>query len=214
MSFLKKLLGIGNRSPDDSFLETIDGGVKGLRAELDRVARDAADALSHHHRLEAEFDRLSRQMTEWQARARQALGDGQEDLARQALARGRQCEQEAEAMRQSVESSRATVTKLTQHVTTLRQQIQDTERHARTLIARKSAAAAQQRISDAMAGLTPADDAFSAIARYEEQVLQQEAQARVLGELNQPPQLPQPDESAVIDEQLEKLRREMGSSSP
>jgi phage shock protein A len=117
-------------------------------------------------------------------------------------------------MRQSVESSRATVTKLTQHVTTLRQQIQDTERHARTLIARKSAAAAQQRISDAMAGLTPADDAFSAIARYEEQVLQQEAQARVLGELNQPPQLPQPDESAVIDEQLEKLRREMGSSSP
>lgn len=211
MSFLKKLLGLGTKSADESFISTVDSGIEQLRGELDRVARAAADAMSHHHRLEAEFDKLTRQVAEWQQRARQAVSEGREDAARQALVRGKQSEQDAEALRGSVESSRATVDQLKRQVVTLRQQIQDAERHARTLVARKSAAAAQERISDAMAGLSPRDDAFRAISEYEEQVLRQEAQARVLDGLNAPPALPPGDDGSSIDAELEKLKREMGS---
>ena len=65
----------------------------------------------------------------------------------------------------------------------LKQKIDEGERTATTLVARKNAAAAQRKVSEAMAGVGHADNAFAALNRFEETVQKEEATAKAFDEL-------------------------------
>ena len=214
MGFFNEIFGFANKKNEDEvFLETVTSSVQGMRDDLQRVNRAAADALSHHNRLEAEYSQAVRQADEWKQRAREALKRGDEELARSALTKGAETEQLAESMRDPLEASRSSVNQLSQQVQSLRQKIQDAERNARMLVARRSAAKAQGRIADAMAGLGSHNDAFGAISEYEERVLVQEAQNQVFEDptTSTPSATPPEDRSARVDKDLEALKRELKS---
>ena len=140
-------------------------------------------AMSEYNRLDAEYQKYVKQSDEWKARAGQALDAGNEDLAKKALAKKSESDRQVASMQTSVQSAQATSEKLKQQVGDLKRKIDEGERTATTLVARKNAATAQRKVSEAMAGVGNADNAFSALGKFEESVAREEATAKAYDQL-------------------------------
>ena len=117
--------------------------------------------MSNYNRLDAEYQKYVRQSQEWKDRAGQALDAGNEDLAKKALAKKAESDRQVASMQTAIDGARATSEKLKQQVGELKRKIEDGERTATTLVARKNAASAQRKVAEAMAGVGNADNAFS-----------------------------------------------------
>ncbi|HMC62484.1 MAG TPA: PspA/IM30 family protein, partial [Candidatus Solibacter sp.] len=76
-----------------------------------------------------------------------------------------------------------TTEKLKSQVGELKRKIDDGERTANTLVARKNAAVAQRKVSEAMAGVGNADNAFATLNRFEQTVSREEATAKAFDQL-------------------------------
>jgi phage shock protein A len=188
---------------DATFEATVKQTVADMKTELNNVVRASAVAMSNYNRLDAEYQKYVRQSQEWKDRAGVALDAGNEDLARKALAKKSECDKQVASMQQAVQSAQQTSEKLKQQVTELKRKIDEGERTATTLVARKNAAAAQRKVSEAMAGVGNADNAFSALNRFEESVAREEATAKAFDQLA----------SAGKDDDLEKQFAELGGHS-
>jgi phage shock protein A len=168
---------------DATFEATVKQTVTDMRTELNRVVQASAAAMSNYNRLDTEYQKYVRQSDEWKSRAGLALDAGNEDLAKQALAKKVESDKQVASMQQAVESARQASDKLKQQVSELKRKIDEGERTATTLVARKNAASAQRKVSEAMAGVGNADNAFAALNRYEESVSREEATAKAFDEL-------------------------------
>jgi phage shock protein A len=199
---------------DATFESTLKQTVRDMKTELNRVVRASAEAMSNHNRLEAEYQRYARQSVEWKDRAKKALEAGNEDLAKKALAKKAECDRQVTSMQGSVDQARTTSDRLKTQVAELKQKIQEAERNASTLIARKNAAKAQKRVAEAMAGAGEADNAFAAIKTFEESVSREEASAKAYESLSVDHDKDLEEEFAKldtggVDADLEALKKEM-----
>ncbi len=168
---------------DATFEATVKQTVRDMRAELAKTINASAMAMSNHNRLEAEYTKYVRQSEEWLARANQALDSGNEDLAKKALAKKNESDQQVAAMKPGVDSARGASEQLKQKVTELKRRIDEAERTATTLVARKNAAVAQRKVAEALSGVAEADNAFSALKGFEESVSREEAKAKAFDQL-------------------------------
>ncbi len=186
---------------DATFEATINQTVADMKTEVNKVVIASAQAMSNYNRLDAEYQKYVRQSQEWKDRAGQALDAGNEDLAKKALAKKAESDRQVASMQTAIDGARATSEKLKSQVGELKRKIEDGERTATTLVARKNAASAQRKVAEAMAGVGNADNAFSALGRFEESVAREEATAQAFDQLN----------SAGKDEDLEKQFAQLGS---
>lgn len=168
---------------DATFEATVRQTVEDMKAELNKAVKASAMAMSNHNRLEAEYQKYVRQSEQWKERARKALDAGSEDLARKALAKKQECDQQVAAMQASVDAARQASETLKQQVVELKRKIDEGERTATTLVARKNAAAVQRKVSEALAGVGKADNAFAQLSRFEESVYREEATAKAFNTL-------------------------------
>ncbi len=188
---------------DATFEATVNQTVADMKTELNKVVQASAMAMSNFNRLDAEYQKYVRQSQEWKDRAGQALDAGNEDLARKALAKKSECDQQIASMKTAVDSAQAASDKLRQQVTELKGKIEEGERTATTLVARRNAAMAQRKVAEAMSGVGHADNAFAALGRFEESVSREEATAKAFDQLA----------SAGKDEDLEKQFAQLGDHS-
>ncbi len=188
---------------DSTFEATVRQTVADMKTELNNVVRASAMAMSNYNTLDAEYQKYLRQSDEWKQRAGMALDAGNEDLAKKALAKKAECDQQVNSMKVSVEQAQATSEKLKQQVAELKRKIDDGERTAGTLVARKNAAMAQRKVSEAMAGVGSADNAFAALNRFEQTVSKEEATAKAFDQLA----------SAGKDDDLEKQFAALGTGN-
>src|SRR5437763_4115605 len=188
---------------DATFEATVRQTVADMKTELNNVVRASAMAMSNYNSLDAEYQKYVRQSQEWKDRAGQALDAGNEDLAKKALAKKQESDQQVASMQQAIDQARVTSEKLKSQVGELRRKIEDGERTATTLVARKNAASAQRKVAEAMAGVGNADNAFSALGKFEESVAREEATAQAFDQLA----------SAGKDDDLEKEFAQLGGKS-
>jgi phage shock protein A len=168
---------------DATFESTVKQTVADMKSELNKVVQASASAMSNYNRLDAEYQKYTRQSQEWKDRAGQALDAGNEDLAKKALAKKAECDRQVNSMQTAVTSAQATSEKLKQQVLELKRKIDEGERTATTLVARKNAAMAQRKVAEAMSGVGSADNAFSQLNRFEESVAKEEATAKAFDQL-------------------------------
>lgn len=195
MGFFSEIFGRGGRVvrgqmnqgmdqvEDATFEATVKQTVRDMRAELAKTINASAMAMSNHNRLEAEYDKYVRQSEEWVARANQALDAGNEDLAKKALAKKAEADQQVAAMKPGVDAARNASEALKQKVAELKRRIDEADRTATTLVARKNAAVAQRKVAEALSGVAEADNAFSALKGFEESVSREEAKAKAFDQL-------------------------------
>ena len=188
---------------DATFEATVKQTVADMKTELNNAVRASAVAMSNYNRLEAEYQKYVRQAQEWKDRAGLALDAGNEDLARKALAKKAECDKQVAAMQASVDSAKQSSETLKQQVLELKRKIEEGERTATTLVARKNAAQAQRKVAEALAGVGNADNAFAALNSFEEKVAREEASAKAFNTLA----------SAGKDEDLEKEFAALGGHS-
>src|SRR5215831_12900574 len=168
---------------DANFETTVRQTVADMKTELNNVVRSSAMAMSNYNRLDAEYQKYVRQAQEWKDRAGQALDAGNEELARKALAKKAESDKQVASMQTSVTQAHETSEKLKQQVLELKRKIEEGERTAGTLVARKNAAVAQRKVAEAMSGVGTADNAFAALNRFEESVAKEEATAKAFDQL-------------------------------
>ncbi len=168
---------------DATFEATVKQTVRDMRSELAKTINASAMAMSNHNRLEAEYEKYVRQSEEWLARANQALDAGNEELAKKALAKKAESDQQVASMKPGVESARGASESLKQKVSELKRRIDEADRTATTLVARKNAAVAQRKVAEALSGVAQADNAFSALKGFEESVSKEEAKAKAFDQL-------------------------------
>ncbi|MHC4943107.1 MAG: PspA/IM30 family protein [Planctomycetota bacterium] len=227
MGFFKDLFSRGSRVvkgqvnkgmdvlEDATFESTLKQSVKDMKQELNKVIRSSADAMSNYNRLEAEYNKYQQQAQEWEERAMRALEAGKEDLAKKALSKRQEADKQVETLKPGVEQAQQTADMLKKQVAELKRKIEEAERMAGTLIARKNAANAQKKVSQALAGVGESNNAFAAIRSMEESVERDEAAARAYETLavDEDSDLAKEFEeldTASVDDELEALKKKMG----
>ncbi|HLH20515.1 MAG TPA: PspA/IM30 family protein [Bryobacteraceae bacterium] len=168
---------------DATFEATVKQTVADMKSELNKVVQASAVAMSNYNRLDAEYQKYVRQSQEWKDRANMALDANNEDLARKALAKKAEADKQVAALQTSVAQAQQASDKLKQQVLELKRKIEEGERTAGTLVARKNAALAQRKVAEAMSGVGNADNAFAALNRFEESVAKEEATAKAFDQL-------------------------------
>src|SRR5579872_3518662 len=201
---------------DATFEATINQTVADMKTELNKVVIASAQAMSNYNRLDAEYQKYVRQSQEWKDRAKQALDAGNEDLARKALMEKAESDKQVASLQTAVDNARQASESLKNQVTEMKHKIEEGERTATTLVARKNAAMAQRKVSEALAGVGKADNAFATLANFEKSVSKEEATAKAFGELasagsdagleQEFKQL----QGHTVDAELEAMKRERG----
>src|SRR5947209_2084838 len=168
---------------DATFETTVRQTVADMKTELNNVVRASATAMSNYNSLDAEYQKYVRQSKEWKDRAGLALDAGNEDLARKALAKKAESDKQITSLQTAVDSARQASESLKAQVTELKHKIEEGERTATTLVARKNAALAQRKVSEALAGVGKADNAFAVLSNFEQSVAKEEATAKAFDQL-------------------------------
>jgi phage shock protein A len=174
--------------------------------------------MSNYNQLDAEYQKYVRQSQEWKNRAGQALDAGNEDLAKKALAKKAESDRQVASLQAAIDSARQASDSLKAQVTELKHKIEEGERTATTLVARKNAAMAQRKVSEALAGVGKADNAFATLSTFEQSVSKEEATAKAFTELaNTGKDTGLEAEFAklqghTVDDELEALKRERQTS--
>jgi phage shock protein A len=168
---------------DATFESTVRQTVADMKTELNNVVRSSAMAMSNYNQLDAEYQKYVRQSQEWKDRAGQALDAGNEDLAKKALGKKAESDRQIASLQTAITSARQASDSLKAQVTELKHKIDEGERTATTLVARKNAAMAQRKVSEALAGVGKADNAFATLSTFEQSVAKEEATAKAFTEL-------------------------------
>lgn len=168
---------------DATFESTVRQTVADMKTELNNVVRASASAMSNYNQLDAEYQKYVKQSQEWKDRANQALDAGNEDLAKKALAKKAESDRQVASLQAAIDSAKQASDSLKAQVTELKHKIDEGERTATTLVARKNAAMAQRKVSEALAGVGKADNAFATLSNFEKSVAKEEATAKAFNEL-------------------------------
>ncbi len=149
-----------------------------------------------------------------------ALRAGNEELAKEGLARKREHETLAATYQEQWTKQKAAVDQLKKALRLLSDKIEEAKRKKNVLVARKKRAEAQKAIQDTMSGLRD-QSAFETFDRMAQKIDQLEAEAEAQGELadeyngdalaNQFQQL---EQTHSADDDLVALKRKMGMLPP
>src|ERR671936_401897 len=171
-----------DRAEDPS--ETLDYSYERQLQLLQNVKRGVADVVTAKKRLQMQTQQLEQSVVKLETQARQALGAGREDLARQALERKSAVQQQLQGLDQQVKQLEAQQQKLVSSEKQLQAKIEAFRSQKEVIKAQYSAAEAQVRIGEAATGIgEQMADTGLAIQRAKDKTEQMQARASAIDEL-------------------------------
>ncbi len=207
--------------------ETLDYSYEQQLQLLQNVKRGVADVVTAKKRLELQTSQLEQSVVKLETQARQALGAGREDLARQALERKSAVQQQLQGLDDQIQGLGQQQEKLVSSEKALQAKIEAFRSEKEVIKAQYSAAEAQVRIGEAATGIgTQMADTGLAIQRARDKTEQMQARAGAIDELVQSGaledfssggqteldrELAQLASQSQVDADLAKLKAEVGS---
>jgi phage shock protein A len=223
-SKLNRLL---DRAEDPS--ETLDYSYEEQLKLLQNVKRGIADVTTSKKRLQLQSDKLEQSLVRLDTQARDAVGAGREDLARQALERKTLAQQQLQDLDVQVQQLEAQQDKLTSSERQLSAKIEAFRSQKEVIKAQYSAAEAQVRIGEAATGIgEQMADTGLAIQRAKDKTEQMQARAGAVEELIEAGtledftagdqsqldrELAQISAEKQVDAELERLKAEVGAGA-
>jgi phage shock protein A len=206
--------------------ETLDYSYERQLQLLQDVKRGMADVVTSKKRLQLQSGKLEQELVKLEKQARQALGAGREDLARQALERKAGVQQQLQGLDVQVQELEAQQERLVSSERQLSAKIEAFRSQKEVIKAQYSAAEAQVRIGEAATGIgEQMADTGLAIQRARDKTEQMQARAAAVDELVEVGALEDftSDQSALdrelaqltsasqVDDELERMKAELGS---
>src|SRR5438093_5929979 len=164
--------------------ETLDYSYEKQLELLQNVKRGVADVVTAKKRLEMQTQQLEQSVVKLETQARQALGAGREDLARQALERKSAVQQQLQGLDTQVQQLEQQQEKLVASEKQLQAKIEAFRSQKEVIKAQYSAAEASVRIGEAATGIgEQMADTGLAIQRAKDKTEQMQARASAIDEL-------------------------------
>lgn len=211
--------------------ETLDYSYQKQLEALQNVKKGIADVVTSKKRLQMQSQKLEQSVVKLDTQARQALASGNEELARTALERKQLAQTELQSLDQQVAELEAQQQKLTDSEKKLRAKIEAFRTKKEVIKAQYSAAEAQVRISEAATGVgEEMADVGLAMQRAVDKTENMKARADAVAELEAAGtfedltqlgegqddidrQLHELTSSSMVDDELAKMKAELGSGS-
>jgi phage shock protein A len=211
--------------------ETLDYSYQRQLESLQNVKKGIADVVTAKKRLQMQSQKLEQSVVKLDTQARQALGQGNEELARVALERKNVAQTELQSLDQQVTELEAQQQKLTESEQRLRQKIEAFRTKKEVIKAQYSAAEAQVRISEAATGVgEEMADVGLAMQRATDKTEQMRARADAVSELEAAGtfedltalgsgqddidrQLHQLSSQSQVDDELSRMKAELGAGA-
>jgi len=205
--------------------ETLDYSYEQQLQLLQNVKRGIADVVTAKKRLQLQQQQLEQTVVKLETQARQAVGAGREDLARQALERKSAVQQQLQGLDGQVEQLEQQQEKLSANEKELSARIETFRSQKEVMKAQYSAAEAQVRIGEAATGIGgKMQDAGAAIERARSKTEQMQARASAMDELIQSGtledftsdktsldrELAQMASQSQVESELAKMKQELG----
>ena len=206
--------------------ETLDYSYEQQLQSLQNVKRGVADVVTAKKRLEMQTQQLEQSVVKLETQARQALGAGREDLARQALERKSAIQQQLVDLDQQAKGLEAQQEKLVASEKQLQAKVEAFRSQKEVIKAQYSAAEAQVRIGEAATGIgEQMADTGLAIQRAKDKTEQMQARASAIDELTTSGaledftsdqtqldrELAQLSSQSQVDDELTKMKAELGA---
>src|SRR6187397_325712 len=151
---------------------------------LSKVRRGVADVATSRKRVELQINQLEQQSTKLQGQAEKAIGVDREDLAREALTRKSAVTNQISDLKVQLNQLQGEEEKLTLAQQRLSAKVEAFRTRKETIKATYTAAEAQTRINEAVAGIgEEMGDVGLAIQRAEDKTAQMQARAGAIDEL-------------------------------
>ena len=164
--------------------ETLDYSYQRQLEMLTQVRRGVADVATSRKRLELQMNTLQQQQNKLERQAKQALGTGREDLAREALSRRATLQTQYGDLETQYHSLQADEEKLTAASQRLQAKVEAFRTQKETIKATYTAAEAQTRIGEAVSGISEEmGDVGMAVQRAQDKTAQMQARAGAIDEL-------------------------------
>jgi phage shock protein A len=164
--------------------ETLDYSYQRQLEMLTQVRRGVADVATSRKRVELQMNTLQQQQTKLEGQAKQALGNGREDLAREALSRRAALQSQHTDLETQYHSLQADEEKLTAASQRLQSKVEAFRTQKETIKATYTAAEAQSRIGEAVTGISEEmGDVGMAVQRAQDKTAQMQARAGAIDEL-------------------------------
>ncbi len=205
--------------------ETLDYSYEQQLTLLQNVKRGIADVVTAKKRLQMQQTQLEQSVVKLETQARQALGGGREDLARQALERKSAVQTQLQDLDGQVHQLEDQQEKLVQNESELSARIESFRSQKEVMKAQYSAAEAQVRVGEAATGIGgKMADAGAAIERARSKTEEMQARAGAMDELIQSGtledftsdktqldrELAQMASQSQVDQELAKMKQEIG----
>jgi phage shock protein A len=191
-----------------------------MNNQLVEAKKQVAASIADEKRLAKQFEQETANAAEWERRAMMALRAGNEQLAKEALARKREHDELAATFKDQWTKQKNAVDQLKKALRLLNDKIEEAKRKKNVLIARKKRAEAQKAIQETMSGLRDAS-AFETFDRMSQKIDQIEAEAEAGAELAEEytgdvlaSRFQQLEKTHGADDDLVALKRKMGLLPP
>ena len=183
-----------------------------MEGQIDQATQGLGQAMASQKIAKKQLDAAKEEVEGWDTKARAALANGNEDLARKALA-------SKVALQDNVVKFEAQYTQICAQVDQLQSQLKDMKSKLEEARARKNMIIARSKMADASAAVTKTvsstsvNSAMSKLDKMEEKVMEKESINEAYVQINEPYEI---DEYAeletkyAVDNELEKLKKEMG----
>jgi phage shock protein A len=188
--------------------------LRDMQSNITQARAQVALMIAQEKELEADLDETTRLSDQWGEKAKRAVDAGKDDLAREALRRKRDNDENSKVYQQQLTVQEQTVTKLKDQLRQLEAKYQSTLSQKDSLIARQRRARAQTKVAETLSTFSPLDPSAD-LDRMERQIRSNEAKAAAMvemGDNSYDAQFRELDYDADIESELEKLKG--GASAP
>lgn len=194
----------------------IDQILRDMESNIRTARSQVAAMIAQEKELEADLNETKQLAAEWGAKAKRAVDAGKDELAREALRRKRDNEENASVYQQQHQTQLQTVEKLKSQLSQLESKYQQTMSQRDSLIARQRRAKASKQVAEFTSVSLSPMDAGSELDRMERKIRQTESEALAIGEMQESSfdaQFAELDYDVEIEKELEALKSGSGDSA-
>lgn len=191
----------------------IDQILREMNESIVMARAQVAAMIAQEKELELDVEETKKLAGEWGKKAERAVTAGKDDLAREALRRKRDNEENSKIYAEQLAVQSQAVAKLKDQLRQIEAKYQTTLGARDSLIARQRRAQAQRQVAEAVVVFTPLDPT-SELDRMERKIRGEEARAAAaleVGEESFEAQFQALEAESDVEDELEALKRALGS---
>lgn len=195
----------------------IDEYMRQVVEQLADVKKETAGVMAEEKRTKRDVDENAEQIEKYDQLARKALTAGNEEDAKAFLAKKQEYVNNGVDLQKSYEVAKANATKMKEMHDKLTKDVQELEQRRKNVKSKVAVARTQEKLNKVSSSMGTASDAMNAFERMEEKADNMLDRANSTAELNEDINAgiesledKYNNPSASVDEELEKLKKEMG----